>query len=320
MSASVASTTAGARRVAGVARPSFPGLLRGELFKIAHMRIVWVMAALYAAAVVVVQLIWISNPQLRAQVHGDAFGTMLTFMEGDLSVVRVLGGIFTLILAAHVIGLEYQQGTIRILLGRGVGRLQALGAKVLAAAVVSLLVLALGLAIEVALGGGLTLAVVGSRDLFKALPSEFWRDVGLYALCVLISMAATLLLGVAASVVGRSLAFGLAAGLSWFAVDNMGVIVMNLAYGFTHADFWRNVTGLFLGPLLNRLPNYLIPARQIVAQGPHGPVTSSAPVDGFGILPLVGVSGGHALAVIAAYAAIFAVAAVALTWRRDVLE
>jgi ABC-type transport system involved in multi-copper enzyme maturation permease subunit len=300
-------------------RTTFAGLAQGELFKIIHLRITWVMTALYAVAVVVVQLIWAAGQGTAGQLRSDTFGAMLNFMEGDLSVLRILSGIFILILTAHVIGLEYQLGTIRILLARGIGRLQLLGAKVLAIAVVSLALLALGLLIEVGLGGGINLALAGGLPL-RSLPSDYWRDVWLYLLCVLISMGATLLLGVAASVVGRSLAVGLTVGLCWFAVDNLGLIVVNLAYQFTHSDFWRNITGFFLGPLLNRLPNYLVPARHLTTVGPHGPTTISVPVDGFGVMPLVSVSGGHALAVIAAYSVIFAAGAVSLTWRRDVLE
>jgi ABC-2 type transport system permease protein len=319
MSASPAAISAGTLAPTRRLHSSFAGLVRGELFKIVHMRITWVMVTLYALGVILLQLIWASGQQTSAQLRADPFGALLNFMQGDLSVLRILNGIFILIVAAHVIGLEYQQGTIRVLLGRGVGRLQLFAAKLLAIVVVSLAFLALGLAIEVVLGGGINLALGGSY-MFSSLPVDYWRDLWLYLLCVLISMGATLLLGIAASVAGRSLAFGLTVGLCWFAVDNLGLIVINLAYQFTHSNFWRNITGYLLGPLLNRLPDYIVPARQIVATGPHGPVTVSVPVDGFGVMPLVSVSGAHALAVIAGYSVLFAAVAVVLTWRRDVLE
>ncbi len=321
MSVSAVTTGSGFGALAPTRRlhSSFAGLVRGEFFKIVHLRITWVMAILYALAVVLVQLIWPTNRNIATQLRSDPFGTMLQFMVGELTVLRILGGIFILILAAHVVGLEYQQGTIRILLGRGVGRLQLFGAKLLALAVASLAFLALGLAIEVVLGGGINLALGGSQ-IVGSLPSDYWRDLWLYMLCVLISMGATLALSVAATVLGRSLAFGLTVGLCWFAVDNLGMIVVNLAYQFTHSDFWRNITGFFLGPLLNRLPDYIVPARHITVSGPHGPVIVSVPVTGFGVMPLVHVTSGQALAVIAAYSVIFMVIAVVLTWRRDVLE
>lgn len=137
---------------------------------------------------------------------------------------------------------------------------------------------------------------------------------------MLISLGATLLLGVAASVVGRSLAFGLAVGLSWFAVDNLATIPLTLAYQITHADFWLNVSGFLLGPLLNRLPDYIAPAWHVTTQGAHGPVTVAQSVSGFGLKPLVTVDGTYALLVIGGYAVVFAATVVVFTRWRDVQE
>jgi ABC-type transport system involved in multi-copper enzyme maturation permease subunit len=295
------------------------GLLRAELVKITHLRITWVMMALYALAIIILQLIWAAGQSTAHQLRDDAFGTMLLFMEGDLSALRVFSGIFILVLAAHVIGLEYQHGTIHIVLGRGVSRLRWLGAKALALGLTALAFLALGLAIEVTLGAVVNRTLGGSQ-VFSRLPVEYWRDMGIYLLCVLISMGVTLALGIAVSVLGRSLAVGLTVGLCWFAVDNTGLIVMSLGYRFTHDSFWRAITGYFLGPLLNRLPDYLVPARQIVTVGAHGVVSVPVPVGGFGAMPFVTVSGSHALTVIAVYTAVFVALAVILRAQRDVRE
>jgi energy-coupling factor transporter ATP-binding protein EcfA2 len=51
-------------------------------------------------------------------------------VPANLTLLRVFSGIFLLILTANVIGVEYQLGTIRILLARGVGRVQLLLSKV----------------------------------------------------------------------------------------------------------------------------------------------------------------------------------------------
>jgi len=146
--------------------------------------------------------------------------------------------------------------------------------------------------------------------------------VTLHALPLRISHqpAATLLLGVMAAVIGRSLAFGLAVGLSWFAVDNLAQLPLTLGYQFTHSDLWREASGFLLGPLLNRLPDYIAPPWHTVTQTPGGPVTVTNQVSGFGVMPLVAVSGSQALAVIGAYAILFALIAVILTWRRETLE
>lgn len=319
MSASLASVATTHPATTGV-RARYSGILRGELFKVLHMRITWVLVALDVVFIIGSQLILAAGPETRNQLRNDSLGAFYNVMQGDLSLLRIFGGIIMLVLAAHVVGLEYQLGTIRILLGRGVGRLQLLGAKVVALALVALAVLGIGLLIELAFAWGLALALAGGQQPFKALNAEYWVNLRLYLLCVVISLGVTLLLGVAAAVVGRSLSFGLAAGLSWFAVDNMATIPLTLLYQFTHSDFWLKVSGVLLGPLLNRLPDHVVRAYHVTVQGAHGAVTIAKPVFGFGVIPLVRIDETHALTVIGIYALIFAATAIALTWRRDVLE
>lgn len=318
MSASVAATTT-IDSVRATTRASFVGLLRGELRKLVHLRIAWVLAALYLLLLIGSQLLLLSGSSAQA-LRRDPLGSFYNLMEGDLSLVRIFSGIILLVLAAHVIGLEYQQGTIRVLLGRGVGRLQLLGAKVAALVVVALAIMACGMLIELVFGWGIVTGLAGSAQPWKVLGAEFWTDVEFYLLCVLLNAGVTLLLGVAASVVGRSLSFGLAIGLSWFAVDNLAQIPLSLLVRFTGSDVWGSMTGLLLGPVLNRLPDEIAPPYHVTAAGPHGPVTIVAPVSGFGLEPLTPVSGTQALLVVLAYSAVFAMAAIVLTRRRDVLE
>ena len=319
MSASVA-PTAPVAVSAGVARPRFLILLRGELFKIIHLRITWVMAAIFTLLVVGSQLLLVSGPNTQGDLQRNPLGSFYNLMEGDLSIVRIFSGTFLLILTAHVIGLEYQQGTIRILLGRGVGRLHLLGAKVLAVLLIGLGIIAFEMLIEAIFGYGLVAAFGGNHHPASVLGAEYWTDVRFYLLCVLINAVATLLLGVAASVVGRSLAFGLAVGLSWFFVDNLATLPLSIMARFTHSDLWLKLSGLLLGPVLNRLPDEIAPPYHVTVAGPHGPVTITQAVSGFGILPLVTVPGSHALLVILAYSLVFAAVAVVLTRRREVLE
>lgn len=323
ISPSIGTATSGARTAPGNLRDlhaRFGGLLWGELFKITRMRIAWVLAALYALFVTGGQLILVTGPDTQSQLQTDPLGAFHTAIEGDFPIVRILCGIVMLVLVAQVIGLEYQQGTIRILLGRGVGRLQLLGAKAVALALTGLALLASGLLIELAFTVGMSLALAGAQHPWTALNGEFWADVWYSLLCALISLGATLLLGIAASVVGRSLAFGLAVGLCWFPVDNLLSLPFSILYQLTHADFWRQVSGLLLGPMLNRLPDYIAPPWHSTVQGPHGPVTITHQFSGFGVLPLTPVDATHALLVITTYSLIFAVTAIVLTKRRDVLE
>jgi ABC-2 type transport system permease protein len=316
------SATAGAS--AGVARraarPSFPGMYGGELFKIAHLRVTWIMAVLFAGLIAAPQLIFLAAPRSKDLIHADPFGLLNTMMEVDLSLVRIFAGVFLLILAAYVVGLEYQQGTIRVLLGRGVARLQLLGAKGLALLSVAVALLVGGLLIEAMMGLIVVASLAGNLNPLQSLTSQFWSDAWLYLVSVMISMGVTLLLAVAVTVVGRSLAFGLGVGLGWFAADNLGVVVMFLAYRFTGNDFWRQITGYFLGPILNNLPAVLVPARVMTVQTEKGLVTMLRSADTVGAAPLANIDATHSLVVIGIYAAVFAAVAIALTWRRDVLE
>jgi ABC-2 type transport system permease protein len=319
MSAAI-STTTGAGLAKRQARPSFIGMFGGELFKIARLRVVWVMAFLFAGLITGPQLIFLAAPRSKDQIHVDPFGFLYTLMEVDLSLIRIFAGIFLLILAAYVVGLEYQQGTIRVLLGRGVARLQLLGAKGLALMSVAALLLGGGLLIEFVMGLIVVAGLAGNLNPLQSLTSQYWANARLYLLAVVISMGVTLLLGVAVTVLGRSLAVGLGVGLGWFAADNLGVLVMFLAYRLTGNDFWQQVTGFFLGPILNYLPALLVPARVATVQGEKGLVTALRPADTVGTPPLSTIDSTHALVVIGIYAVIFAVVAIVLTWRRDVME
>ena len=301
-------------------RTTFAGLLRGELRKLLHLRIAWVTLAVITLFVIGGQLLLISGPTNSADLRADPVGLFNQLLQGDVAIVRILSGIFMLIVAAHVVGLEYQYGTIRVLLARGVGRLQLLGAKVAALALVGLAVMALESLIELIFGWGLTLALANGGQPWRALGAEFWADLRIMLFYLVLNMVVTLLLSVAASVVGRSLAFGLAVGLGWFAVDGLLTIPLALLVRFTQSDIWARLSTLLLGPLLNRLPDYIAPPYHVTVRTTHGPETLTRTVSGFGPMPLMNVSGGHALLVIGVYSAIFIATAVILTWRRDVLE
>ncbi len=295
-----------------VIHTSFVGLARGELRKILHLRVTWVVFAVITLLVIGGQLLLISGPTTSADMLRAPLEKFNNLMEGDIAIVRIFSGIFMLILAAHVVGLEYQYGTIRVLLARGVGRLQLLSAKVAALTLVGFVVLLVELLIELAFAIGLTLNLADGAQPWKALGAEFWADLRFYLFYLALNLVVTMLLAVAASVVGRSLAFGLAVGLSWFAVDSLLTIPLSLLARFTHSDFWLKVSGVLLGPLLNRLPDYLAPAYHEHGQTLHD--------GGFGPTPLVHVPGGQALAIIGAYTAIFIVVAVTLTMRREALD
>jgi ABC-2 type transport system permease protein len=284
--------------------PSFPGILRGEFLKISRQWTTWIMAVLLLGLIVAPFLILFSVSDVGAFLHQAPLKFFYSRVPANLTLLRVFSGIFLLILTANVIGLEYQLGTIRILLARGVGRVQLLVAKLLAVAVVALILLVVGLLLDAILTCVGVLAVTGNLAALKALTPTFWSDMQLYILTIALNMGVTILLAAAVSVVGRSLAFGLSAALVWFPVDNIGTLVFLYAYRLTHDAFWQNITTYFLGPNLNAMPTVLSPRQPF----------------SIGVVPLAQVDAAHTLFVALVYALIFIVVAIVLAWKRDVKE
>ena len=285
-------------------RPSFFGIVRGEIFKVTRMLSIWISFVLVLAFICLPYLI-----TLAVKSQGDFLKKFpLQFFYDSVGqnffVLRVFIGFFLLILTASVFGREYQLGTIRILLARGVGRLQLLFAKLLAIVLIALFVLLIGLVLNALLSALEMIVLAGNFDGLKALNATFWHDAGIYLLTVLISMGATILLTVALTALGRSFVFGLSASLAFFPVDNIGTVFMRLGYLLTHNDFWMNATAYFLGPNLNAMPASIMPQH----------------FSSYSTPPLVKVDGTHTLIVALVYGAIFLVAATVLTWKRDVKE
>ncbi|HEY0756087.1 MAG TPA: ABC transporter permease subunit [Ktedonobacteraceae bacterium] len=278
------------------ARPSFSGLVRGELLKIRNQRTTWILAVLVLLLVMLPYLI------TYLSVKPDLFlqrGIFNYFCAEMIGLMRAWTGFYLLILTARVIGLEYQLGTIRVLLARGVGRLQLLLAKLTALTLVALLLLLSCLVMNAVMLGG-ALAWHGSLNLLLDIKG----DLVLYVLTVLISTVASLLLATAATVLGRSLAFGLSAALVFFPLDNFGALLLPLGYRLTHSDFWPQITAYLLGPNLNQMSATL----------------TGHPGFNLGFGPAIDVDGMHTLLVALFYVLAFVVLAVVLTVRRDVHE
>jgi ABC-2 type transport system permease protein len=314
MNASVASLAPASLAGIRTERPSFVGIVRGELFKVSRQRATWVFTLLLAGIVVlpfVVTLTTASTP--NAPVVNIAKNAPLTYMYGQMGasllVLRLFAGALLLLITARLIGMEYSAGTIRILLARGVGRLQLLGAKLLAVAIIALVLLAAGLLLDAVLNVVTLRIITGNLDALQTLGSGFWPDTLQYVGILLLGWAVSILMATAVTVVSRSLAVGLSVAISWFPADNIGMVFFYLAFRLTGNNFWLLATGDLLGPNLNAMPSVMLPARAALA-APQGVLPT----------PFTPVSGGHTLLVAGVYAAIFAVTAIALTWRRDVLE
>jgi len=108
-------------------RTHFLGILRGEFLKIA--RLFWMLSILLVVFFVVGFWLGSISPDTKLNLQRTPLLFLYTSMEMNLQTFRVVSGILLLVLTSMTIGREFQYGTIRILLARGVGRLQLLFAK-----------------------------------------------------------------------------------------------------------------------------------------------------------------------------------------------
>jgi len=126
------------------ARPSFFGLVRGEFLKVMRQWTTWILLVLLTGVTVLPYLVETVRPRFKADLANASLTVYYDQMAIGLSVLRVFTGFFLLIVTARMIGQEYQLGTIRVLLSRGVGRLQLLFAKLLTMAIIAVILLIVG--------------------------------------------------------------------------------------------------------------------------------------------------------------------------------
>ncbi|HKD76932.1 MAG TPA: ABC transporter permease subunit, partial [Ktedonobacterales bacterium] len=261
-----AATTA-APATGALPTPKFLGVLRAEIFKMSRQPVNWLMAAGVLAMVALPWVLLPTTPFIRNELQANPLIAQFVQMGRSLTILRVFGGLFVIVLTARVFGLDYQQGTIRIILARGVGRLQLLGAKLLTVTLAALAILGVGVLADWLYAVVFTSAAAGNLNSFNALTPTFWLDVRLYVLTIAISMGVTILMASAATVLGRSLSFGLAAGLVFFPADNILSTILTLLSQTTNNTFWLNLTGYLLGPTLNTMPTkWIAPITSTVTQ------------------------------------------------------
>jgi len=290
------------------ARPSFVGIVRGELFKVSRQISTWVLAVLYLGAICLPYLVLLGSGRIKTQVRDDPMSALYSVLGVDMVILKVFGGALIIIVTARLIGMEYSGGTIRVLLSRGVGRLQLLFGKLTALALIALGIAVVTLLLDLLLTVVLLLATVGNLDLFKSATSAYWSDAGMYLLLALVSIGVTILMATAVTVVGRSLILGLTVALVWYPAENFSIIFLVLGQRLTNSDFWYLLSGNFLGLNLNAMPAIILPQR-------------ASPATNFSFsTPLVPVDGGHTLLVTALFAIAFAIVSIVLTARRDVKE
>jgi ABC-type transport system involved in multi-copper enzyme maturation permease subunit len=305
--ATTISGTAGAAVAERAPRPSFFGVMRGEWIKVSRQWTFWIMLGLMVGGYILFTLVLAGGGNLAERIQRAPLQVLYTFMESDLFLLRVFWGMMLIILTARLIGMEYSGGTIRVLLARGVGRLQLLFAKL---SVITLIALIGGVLLIVFSTLCALLAVEAtthSLDVLKAADATFWVNTRAYIGSVLVSMGDSILLAAAVTTVTRSLAAGLSVSIAWFPVDNFSILLLVLGDRLTHWDFWSLLSGDFLGLNLNAMPT-------LVLSNPALSVVSSF------LIPLTPVTANHTLLVAGIYAAAFLVVMVAMAALPDVKE
>ena len=306
MSTAVSVTPPTALKLHG-ARPSFVGVVRGELFKVSRQLATWIFAVLYVGGIGLTYLIDVGT-SFKDSIGSEPTWAIYKLLGVDMMVLKVFGGAFIILVATRLIGMEYSGGTIRVLLSRGVGRLQLLFGKLAALTIIALVLVAVTLLLDLLLTVILLLISVGNINLLTSAPSGFWADSWTHLLLALVSLGVTLLMATAVTVLSRSLTIGMAVGMLWYPAENMAIIFLILGYRLTNSDFWRLISVDFLGLNLNAMPAAILPERAVASTN----LSFSA--------PLVPVTGGHTLLVVALFAVVFAAVSIILTARRDVKE
>ena len=285
--------------------PRFPSMVGGELMKVSRQWTTWILVLVQLGGLLIVALASLGTPQIK----DNLIAHPLTWAYQMLDILQVVfgigSGIFFLAVSARLVAMEYHHGTIRILLARGIGRLHLLAAQLVALVLCALLFFVFIVAIDAAFVAAVVQGWTGSLNVLHNLPGSYWHDVRLTVVAAWISMGACILVGTAAAVVGRSLAFAIAVAMGLFPADNFGTILLLLMQRITHSDAWLRVSDYLLGPNLNAVAQALEPGRRVnIAFASPAP-----PWDG-----------NHVLAVVGIYCLAFAVVAIGLTARRDVLE
>jgi ABC-2 type transport system permease protein len=318
-----------AQRVAAIGsgitanRPPFLGMVRAELGKIVRWRAIWftmlgiglLMLLLNGLGYFVTIFTLTQSPSGRGP--GQPAATVLPpeaitydIMTTLLSDVRQYSGLVIAILAVMLIAAEFQFGTIRINLARGVGRIRLLLAKFAALLVAGILATGVILVLSVT-----TLTVVaalqGKTDVvFGHMPSFYWSDAGLYLLTILYNLVVTMLFAAFLTVLTRSLAFGLVATLVYFLAESIINLILSGVGAATQNKIWSDIPNYLLGNNLSNLAALVLPKRDFLGlEAALGGQTTAQAFDAT-----------HAIVVTLVYSAIFLGVSLYLTWKRDVLQ
>lgn len=232
-------------------------LISAELFKLRKRLMTRVLLFVLVGIMIVLYLLLLAVSKVAIPVHGsEEIGTIQNLLglplalPFALSILSSLGTILAVILIASSVGTEYSWRTMRTMLICSESRLKLLGAKLVAAGILILIGMVIGLATGF-LMSLITTAIGGYSFDFSFMTGGYLWDQFLQFWRTFYVLMPYALLGFLLAVVGRSAMPGIALGIGIFFLESIITAFMSLAGGW-----------------IARIPDYLLSAnvRAITAQ------------------------------------------------------
>ncbi|HUV44085.1 MAG TPA: hypothetical protein VMW13_04560 [Dehalococcoidales bacterium] len=232
-------------------------LISAELFKLRKRLMTRVLLFVLVGIMIVLYLLLLAVSKVAIPVHGsEEIGTIQNLLglplalPFALSILSSLGTILAVILIASSVGTEYSWRTMRTMLICSESRLKLLGAKLVAAGILILIGMVIGLATGF-LMSLITTAIGGYSFDFSFMTGGYLWDQFLQFWRTFYVLMPYALLGFLLAVVGRSAMPGIALGIGIFFLESIITAFMSLAGGW-----------------IARIPDYLLTAnvRAITAQ------------------------------------------------------
>lgn len=232
-------------------------LINAELFKLRKRLMTRVLLFVLVGIMIVLYLLLLAVSRVAIPVHGsEEIGTIQNLLglplalPFALSILSSLGTILAVILVASSVGTEYSWRTMRTMLICSESRLKLLGAKLVAAGILILIGMVIGLATGF-LMSLITTAIGGYSFDFSFMTGGYLWDQFLQFWRTFYVLMPYALLGFLLAVVGRSAMPGIALGIGIFFLESIVTAFMILAGGW-----------------IARIPDYLLSAnvRAITAQ------------------------------------------------------
>ncbi len=215
-------------------------LISAELFKLRKRLMTKVLLFVMIAAIIVLYLILfaVSKTALSVPDHGsEEIGTILNLLglpmafPFTLSILASFGTILAVILIASSMGTEYSWRTIRTILICSESRLKFLGAKLMAAGILIITGMVIGLAVGF-LMSLITNAIGGYSLDFNFMTFGYLWDQFLQFWRTFYVVMPYTLIGFLLAIVGRSAMPGIALGIGIFFLESLLTTFMSLAGGW----------------------------------------------------------------------------------------